>query len=198
MDRQSHRARGSSKVAIGSRRRGRLHAALAALAFLWLVPARTVQAAEGVASVELWAEPSQVWDVLSDLEAWSTIFPSIARIQVSVVDSHHVRLSQVTRALGMTVAYTTLATLFPDEGRLELVLDSAEPHDVEQVVVSWSVVSWEGRGSRVELRSRVVSGRPIPGFIEGRLVRRSVRESLQALVEEVERRADLPRLAASR
>ena len=156
---------------------------------LWLSGAGPAWSADGEARARLQAEPARVWEVLSDLGAWPEVFPSITRVEIYEIDARHARLRQVTRAMGTTVSYTLNVSLIPEERRLELALDPAEPSDVDEITATWRVVALEDRGARVELRSRVVSGHPIPDFLEGRLVRRSVRDSLDALVAEVERRA---------
>ncbi len=149
---------------------------------------------EAVASVRMMAPPAPVWQVLTDFLAWPSIFPDLVEVSLNRAGDHPLRLRQVTRVLGMRIEHTSTVMLDPREHRLELSLDPSEPHDIMDLVVAWTITQ-EAGGSVVELRSRIASSHPFPGFLRRRLLERSLRASVEALAAEVARRMESVRLA---
>jgi ribosome-associated toxin RatA of RatAB toxin-antitoxin module len=175
---------------------GSLVVALAIACLLGLLP-RAAAAASGVLgegvrveAVEIDASPAEVWNVLTDFDAWVEIFPHVQRVQVERMSAERVDVRQRTEAFGWVVEYTSRSTLSPAEGRIAVELDRTRPHDIEELTGVWEVTpNTYGTGTVLELRLRIVSGLPIPGFLERRFVGRSVKKTVAAVAAEVERRA---------
>jgi hypothetical protein len=68
------------------------------------------------------------------------------------------------------------------------VLAADAPQDVEAMTAEWRVSEDGSGGTRIELRSTVRTGLPVPGFLERRVVARSIEASARALFDEAERR----------
>ena len=142
-----------------------------------------------VETVEIDASPADVWNVLTDFDAWAEIFPHVQRVQVERVSSERVVVRQRTEAFGWAVEYTSRSTLSPAEGRIAVELDRSRPHDIQELTGVWEITpNTDGTVTVLELRLRIVSGLPIPGFVERRFVGRSVKQTVAAVAAEVERR----------
>ncbi len=141
----------------------------------------------------------EVWNVLTDFDAWAEIVPHVHRVQVEWMSAERVEVRQRTEAFGWAVEYTSRSTLSPAEGRIAVELDRSRPHDIQELSGVWEITpSTDGAGTVLELRLRIVSGLPIPGFLERRFVGRSVKQTVAAVVAEVERRRRLDATRGSR
>ena len=135
-----------------------------------------------VVSARVPVEPARVWALLTDFDAQSTLFPSTLHSSVEWIDEQRLRLRQTVRVAGFVIRYTLATTLDRERGVIEGLLDPSEPHDVADIATTWRVAPHRQGGTRVELRVRMRSGLPVPGWLEQRVTERSARETMQRLV----------------
>lgn len=168
---------------------------------LLLVAAFVLGAAPGRAadeSAELDASAALVWDVLTDFDAWPGFMPGITRIEVRELAADQVAIRHETEKMGFTVAFTALTRVDRARMRLELALDPDAANDLAVMQASWQLTELPNGRVRVELRSELESGRPVPRIVERRLVARSLAETVAAFADEVARRRAAPVLASAR
>jgi ribosome-associated toxin RatA of RatAB toxin-antitoxin module len=169
-----------------------IRGALLALAASLLLGAGPVRAGgtEASGAVELEAPVELVWQVLTDFAGWPRFMPALARVQVERRSDALVAIQHETRQLGMDIRFTTLTRLDAASLRMESSLDPAAQHDIAGMRSAWQLTALGGGRVRVELRSDLDSGQPLPGFVVRRIVRDSVAETVEALAREVARRAE--------
>jgi hypothetical protein len=152
-------------------------------------PARA-SAEEGFeTAVELAAPVEVAWRVLTDFRAWPRFVPGLKRIAVVERPDRHVALRHETESVGVAVDFTAVGSLEPERHRLELALDETAANDIAAMRASWELIELPSGRVRVTLRSAVDSGRPVPGWIERRMLRDQLEETMAAFAAEVERRA---------
>ncbi len=166
-----------------------LPAAVLALA-TWLVaagaPARAGEAAE---AVELHAPIELVWQVLTDFAAWPRFMPALERVEVEPRSEALLAIRYQTRQMGLEIGFTALTRVDGAALRMESSLDPEGRHDIAAMRSAWQLTPLPDGRVRVELHSDLDSGRPVPGFVERRMLRDSVAETVAALAREVGRRA---------
>jgi ribosome-associated toxin RatA of RatAB toxin-antitoxin module len=178
---------------MASGRRARwIRGALLALAASWLLAAGPVRAggAEASEAVELAAPAERVWEVLTDFAAWPSFMPALARVEVEPRSDALVAIRHETRQMGLDIRFTTLTRFDAVSLRMESSLDPDASHDLVAMRSAWQLTPLGPGRVRIELRSDLDSGQPLPGFVVRRVVRASVAETVQALAREVERRGE--------
>jgi ribosome-associated toxin RatA of RatAB toxin-antitoxin module len=148
-------------------------------------PAAADQAVED--AVELAAPAELVWGVLTDFASWPRFVSGLKGITIEGRGEGQVALRHETEKMGFAIGFTALARLDASLRRLDLALDENAAHDVAAMRATWQVTPLEPGRVRVEFRSSLDSGRPVPGFVERRVLRESVSETLKGLGAEVER-----------
>jgi ribosome-associated toxin RatA of RatAB toxin-antitoxin module len=161
-----------------------------ALALL-LIAARTLagvpgHAAEGSAEVD--APAAVIWSVLTDFESWAGFMPGLAQVQVEESSADRIAIHHLTETMGLTISFTTLARVDAERMRLELALDPNAVNDLRVMEASWQLTELSNGRVRVEFRSELESGRPVPRLLERRVIASTVSETVAALAAEVERR----------
>lgn len=166
-----------------------------ALALILAAPAVRPAAAEPRAiegSIEIAAPLELVWGVLTDFRTWPHFVPGLKRIAVVSQQADELALRHETESVGMAIVFTARMQVHPDQYRVDLVLDEEASNDLAAMRASWKLTSLDSGRVRVDFRSSVDSGQPIPGFIERRLLRTSVAETIESFSSEVERRVAAP------
>ena len=174
-------------------------AMLGALAILLGAAADTpARAEEGFETVVEIAAPVDVaWRVLVDFRAWPRFVPGLKRIGVEERGERSVALRHETESVGVAVDFTAVTSVDAERHRLALVLDESAANDIAAMRASWELTPLPWGGVRVVLRSAIDSGRPVPGWIERRVVRQQLVETVARFGAEVQRRA-VERQAAQR
>jgi ribosome-associated toxin RatA of RatAB toxin-antitoxin module len=166
-----------------------------------LVAASTLLAAPGRAayeSAELEAPAALVWSVLTDFDGWPGFMPGLNRVEVQQASPERVAIRHETEKLGFEIAFTALTRVDHERMRLELALDPSAANDLRAMEASWQLTELSNGRVRVDFRSELDSGQPVPRLLERRMVGQSVAEALAALAGEVERRRAAPPLVAAR
>lgn len=140
-------------------------------------------------SVEVAAPLELVWGMLTDFRSWPQFVPGLKRIAVVSEEADGVALRHETESAGMAIAFTARMQVHPERHRVDLVLDEDASNDLAAMRASWQVTALAPDRVRVDFRSAIESGQPIPGFIERRLLRSSVAETIESFGSEVQRRA---------
>ena len=166
-------------------------ATLGALAILLLAAAGTpARAEEGFEIVAEIAAPVEVaWRVLVDFRAWPRFVPGLKRIAVEERADRQVALRHETESVGMALGFTAMTSVEPERHRLALVLDETAANDLAAMRASWELTPLPSGRVRVVLRTAIDSGRPVPGWIERRMLRDQILETIARFGAEVERRA---------
>lgn len=175
-----------AEAAAPDRARTRRRLALALAAALLL--GREAGADEAVASLRIAASPARTYAVLTDLAAWSAIFPDVVKVSLEPSEDGPLRIHQVVRVLGMELQHTSAVRLAPDRLRLELELDPSRPADVAALGAVWTVTPDADGGSIVALRSWIETSQPVPAILRRMILQRTLRASVEALAAEVARR----------
>jgi len=150
-----------------------------------------------VAFAEIEARPEQVWSVLTDFEAWPRVFEEIQRVEVRRRPGAVISVRQTNLRFGWAVAYTSIPTLRPEQGRVEMQLDPRDPHDIEWVHAVWEIRSApDSANTQVALYLHVETGLPIPRFVERRWLEDSARQTVRAVAVESKSRCARPRETA--
>jgi hypothetical protein len=158
-------------------------------------PARAGQGFE--TTVEIAAPVDVAWRVLVDFRAWPRFVPGLKRIGVEERGEQSVALRHETESVGVAVDFTAVTSVDAERHRLALVLDESAANDIAAMRASWELTALPSGGVRVVLRSAIDSGRPVPGWIERRMVRQQLAETVARFGAEVQRRA-VERQAAQR
>jgi ribosome-associated toxin RatA of RatAB toxin-antitoxin module len=133
--------------------------------------------------------PDQVWTVVTDLESRPRYVPGNKEVKIVRVDGNRVWSLQHLRVLFMNIRFGVVSTLEPEQGVMRFVLDRDVGHDIEDTDGSWRLAPLrERRSTLVRYRTRVDTGRPIPGFVQSFFTRRSLPKLLEGVRQEVERR----------
>jgi ribosome-associated toxin RatA of RatAB toxin-antitoxin module len=146
--------------------------------------------AEGPSGTADVGAPAELaWQVLTDFAAWPSFMPSIVRVSVRELGGSELKLRHETESMGFEVAFTCHTKVDADAFRLDLHLDESEPTDLAAMDATWQVVPLPNGGARIEFRSDVRSG-AVPAFVERRMVKKSVEETVEAVAAEIERRLE--------
>lgn len=148
-------------------------------------------------TVEIAAPVDVAWRVLVDFRAWPRFVPGLKRIGVEERGERSVALRHETESVGVAVDFTAVTSVDAERHRLALVLDESAANDLAAMRASWELTPLPSGGVRVVLRSAIDSGRPVPGWIERRMVRQQLVETIARFGAEVQRRA-VERQAAHR
>lgn len=141
-----------------------------------------------IGSIRIGAPPSRVWAVLTDFESWRNLFPDRDIAGLEHTDDGLVRVLQSTTQMGIEIRFTTLHCVDAAAGRVAFTLDPDAEADLERLRGAWQLVPADGGAATIVLlRSEVSSRHPVPGFLERRVTRTSVSDSLRALAAGVER-----------
>jgi hypothetical protein len=169
------------------------HSLRAPILAVWLAAAALAAPASGEEGFETVAEiaaPVDVaWRVLVDFRAWPRFVPGLKRIGVEERGERSVALRHETESVGVAVDFTAVTSVEPERHRLALALDASAANDIAAMRASWELTALPSGGVRVVLRSSVDSGRPVPGWIERRMVRQQLVETVARFGAEVQRRA---------
>lgn len=133
--------------------------------------------------------PAQVWSVLVDFESRPPFTPGLKEARIKNVEGKQVWLDEWVRVWWVNIRYHIIATLEPERGLINWVLDKSLDNDIKESVGSWQLVPLPpGPQTLVRYRAHVETGQPVPDFIENFLVKRSLPSIVGGLREEVERR----------
>lgn len=128
----------------------------------------------------------RVWATLSDFSRWPNIFPDLVSLCEEAADDDALWLRQSMRSFGLRLVHTSRVYLDPTGRRLDLELDPSYPHALDDFTSTWIVTPLDDAGSVIELRVRADLALPVPGFVRRSLLRDSVQESVQALIDAAE------------
>jgi ribosome-associated toxin RatA of RatAB toxin-antitoxin module len=141
-----------------------------------------------IATLLLEAPPEAVWLVITDFESWAALFPDVDGVQVARLADDRVRVRHHTEALGISVDFTTVSILDQESGILSVALDPAADNDLAAQTSTWELIpSFDRSRTLVRLRLYVVSGQPIPAWIERVFVKRSAAGTVEAVARAVGR-----------
>jgi carbon monoxide dehydrogenase subunit G len=141
-----------------------------------------------IATLLVEAPPETVWRVITDFESWAVLFPGVDGVQVVRLADDRVLVRQHTEALGISVDFTTVSILDPESGLVSVALDPAADNDLAAQTSSWELIpSADRTRTLVRLRLYVVSGQPIPAWVERVFVKRSAAETVEAVAHAVGR-----------
>lgn len=177
--------RNQTQGATGFRRMLPLLAASVAL----LLSVTSARAEGPTGSIDVSAPAELAWQVLTDFAAWPEFMPSINRVAVRELGGSELKLRHETETMGFHVEFTALTEVDTDALRLHLWLDESEPADLVAMDATWQVVPLAAGGARIEFRSDVRSG-AVPAFVERRMVKKSVDETVEAVAAEIQRRLE--------
>jgi carbon monoxide dehydrogenase subunit G len=139
-------------------------------------------------SIEIAAPIEIVWRVLTDFRSWPSFVPGLKRIAVVEHAASELALRHETERVGMAIDFTALMRVQAELHRVELLLDESASNDLAAMRASWQLTPLASGRVRVEFHSAIDSGQPVPAFIQRRLLRESVAETIERFSSEVERR----------
>jgi carbon monoxide dehydrogenase subunit G len=142
-------------------------------------------------SIEIAAPIEVVWRVLTDFRSWPSFVPGLKRIAVVDGSESELALRHETERVGFEVDFTALMRVRAEHHRVELVLDERASNDLAAMRASWQLTPLGSGRVRVDFHSAIDSGQPVPAFIERRLLRESVAETIERFSSEVERRVEV-------
>ena len=126
--------------------------------------------------------------MITDFESWDVLFPDVDGVRVARLTDGRVRVRHHTEALGISVDFTTVSTLDREAGRLTVALDPAADNDLVAQASTWELIPNADRTrTLVHLRLYVVSGQPIPAWVERFFVKRSAAKTVEAVAHAVGR-----------
>lgn len=163
----------------------RVHA-VAMLLLLPFLAASVAAADQEMARIQTRIGADRVWATLTDFSRWPNIFPDLVSLCEEVSDDDKLLLRQAMRSFGLQLVHTSRVDLDPASRRLDLELAPSYPHGLEEFTSTWIVTSLDDESSVIELRVRADLALPIPGFVKRSLLRDSVQESAQALIDAAE------------
>jgi uncharacterized protein YndB with AHSA1/START domain len=132
--------------------------------------------------------PQQVWTVLTEFERRPEFIAATKDVRVLQVDGNRVWIAEHLRVLLVNVRYSLINTLDPESGLMSWVLDKSVPHDIADTTGAWQLVPLAGGAQTlVTYRAWIDTGRPVPGFIESFLVKRSLPQVINGLRDQVQR-----------
>jgi ribosome-associated toxin RatA of RatAB toxin-antitoxin module len=133
--------------------------------------------------------PDKVWDVVTDVESRPKYVPGNKEVRILRVEGNRIWTSQHLRVLLTNIHYGLITTLEPERGLLRFVLDREVEHDIADTRGSWQLAPLnDARETLVRYRAWVDTGRPIPGFVQAFLTRRSLPRLVEGVRQEVGRR----------
>lgn len=133
--------------------------------------------------------PDRVWRVLTDFETWPGFVPHIRKAEIARRERDRLWVRMGYRVLLSSLQHTTIYQLLPEQGRLLWTLDLEQEHDIAASEGEWQLVPVGDQSQTlVRYAARMDSGRPVPEFVADLLGRRSLKQLLLGLREEVERR----------
>jgi ribosome-associated toxin RatA of RatAB toxin-antitoxin module len=163
--------------------------ALAILAVAGLAPLRAAAESQDVEStIEVDAPLEVVWHVLTDFASWPRFVPNLKHIDVLGSAEQPTALRYQTESIGISVDFTARTDVRADLHRLDLALDESAANDITAMRASWQLTALGDGRVRIQFRSEVESGQPVPQFIQRRVVRESVEATIRNFTSEVERR----------
>jgi hypothetical protein len=110
--------------------------------------------------------------------------PGIGGVEVARLAKDRVRVRHHTEALGLSVDFTTVSVLDRKAGRMTVALDPAADNDLDAHAGTWELIPDADRThTLVRLRIHVVSGQPIPGWIERVFVERAAEKIVEAVAD---------------
>lgn len=140
------------------------------------------------------AAPDRVWNVLCDYGSWPEFVPHLADVAFRREPAGTGSIAEVQQTTSVWIfdfRYTTRRVEDREGGVVWVELDPSEENDIQQLSGFWQIVPLDGgKRSLVRFQSRVDLGAPLPRWVKQRLLEQSVPTSMQALVDEVERRRD--------
>lgn len=167
--------------------------ALALTCALLTASAAQAETVEATASARVDASPERVLAVLGDFESWHLVFESVETLGAERRDARHARIRQRVQRAGFTLGYTLAASVDPDAGAVDMVLDPSEPTDMELLATQWRVEPHPDGGSWIHLRVVTRTRLPVPRFLERHIARSTARDSVAELVRALGRTAAAPR-----
>jgi ribosome-associated toxin RatA of RatAB toxin-antitoxin module len=133
--------------------------------------------------------PKQVWHVLVDFESRPEYISDVEEIAIVRREGNRVWADEHLRFLFTDVRYRVINTIDPEAGSISWKLDESAPHDIADVQGLWRVTPYSGeRETLLSYRTRIDTGRGVPGFVQNLLLRRSLPDFIRSLQEEVARR----------
>lgn len=133
--------------------------------------------------------PDKVWTVVTDLESRPQYVPGNKEVRILRTEGNRVWTSQHLRVLFQNIRYGLITTLEPERGQVHFVLDRDVAHDIADTRGSWELAPLhDARETLVRYRAWVDTGRPIPGFVQAFLTRRSLPKLVEGVRREVGRR----------
>jgi len=146
-----------------------------------------------IASLLIEAPPEAVWRVITDFESWAVLFPDVDGVRVARLADDRVRVRHHTEALGISVDFTTVSILDLEGGILSVALDPAADNDLVAQTSTWELIPSADRSrTLVRLSLYVVSGQPIPAWLERVFVKRSAAETVEAVARAIGQHPDGP------
>jgi ribosome-associated toxin RatA of RatAB toxin-antitoxin module len=133
--------------------------------------------------------PKQVWHVLVDFESRPEYISDVERIAIVRQEGNRVWADEHLRFLFVDVRYRVMTTIDPETGSISWELDQSVPHDIDDVQGLWRVTPYSGgKETLLSYRTRIDTGRGVPGFVQKFLLTRSLPEFIRSLRGEVTRR----------
>ena len=158
-----------------------------AIAAAWTPTPAAAESQAVEQTVELDAPVELVWRVLTDFAAWPRFVPNLKHIDVLGDAQQPTALRYSTESIGIVIGFTARTEVHADLHRLDLALDESAPSDIAAMRASWQLTPLGGDRVRIQFRSAIETGQPVPEFIQRRVMRASVEETIRNFTSEVER-----------
>jgi len=133
--------------------------------------------------------PGQVWSVVTDFESRPHYVSNTKEVHITRIEGARVWVAQRLRILLTSIRFAVICTLDPEHGSVRWTLDQNAEHDIAGTTGSWQLVPVaNGRETFVSYRAWIDSGRPVPGFIENFMLKRTLPGLIAGVRDEVRRR----------
>ncbi len=131
---------------------------------------------------------AEVWSVVIDFESRPKFVPGAKEVKTIRREGNQLWLQEHLRVFLMNIRFGVINTLEPELGRVTWRIDPEAKNDIADTSGSWQIVSLDEQRTLVHYEARIDSGKPVPGFIEDFLARRSLPKMISGLRDEVARR----------
>ena len=136
--------------------------------------------------------PEFVWSVITDFDCRPRFMPNVKAVRVVRREGSQVWLSEELKVWGVKIDYNVVGTLDAPRGVFSWVLDKSQENDIAESVGAWQLFPLDdGQRTLLQYRAHLDTGKPVPGFVESFLTRRSLPEIVERLRAEVQHRYPL-------
>jgi ribosome-associated toxin RatA of RatAB toxin-antitoxin module len=123
---------------------------------------------------------AKVWAVITDHAHFTEFVPHLRKMEIVARGERTERALQTVDVVVTTVRYALDYRFDEQRWHIDYELVKDLPHDIVAAHGSWQLTAVAG-GTRIDYRSAVDAGKPVPGFIKSYLARSAAVDLLDAV-----------------